>query len=540
MYITPGSNAIPNTITDVTSNLGILPILLGPAKLQRTTHTFLHYYDIKPLAEQRQQLIYRHEELILFLTTSNNTHVKTLSTYEKILCTTEKSIEEKISHLKVHRTKRGLLNGLGSMIRFVTGNLDHDDEEQFKTAINTIKNSEHKLEAQIQEQYSINNQLMLIFNNSISNIQYNENELKTKITELERFSDPNVTELKDLYNQLILLNNMLLRTLEEIENSLAFCRLNTMHPSIISSHQLLSELQRIQNYYPKGFPYPIDIKSIPLYEKLISPTCTISSETILYTLSLPIDYDIPYSLYYLHPMPTYFKNELFTIIPSFKYYLINEKTIKPLNDKCTYINGKYQCSENLLIDSSNPCERNIILFSNSTFCHYSPLVLSSSIEPIYHTDLYLFVLKEKTEINIKCANASKINTLQGIFMIQSTPCDIIFNQQILKPLSPTHSSPYLTTGVNFEFNQMNFSNWKIHLKDASLQSIKIPTHHFEQLDDKPSSYTVLAVNSLATLCLLLIFVLYVSCTKKQTHVAVPFEEPLILQPRMFLPGNAKI
>lgn len=138
------------------SNLGILPILLGPAKLQRTSHNFLHYYDILPLTEQKQ-LTYRQEELIYFLAKSNTTHTKSVQTYEKILTTTEKEIREKLLHLKAQRTKRGLVNGLGTLVNFFTGNLDHNDEKHFESAIKMIKNSEHNVETQIQEQYSINN-----------------------------------------------------------------------------------------------------------------------------------------------------------------------------------------------------------------------------------------------------------------------------------------------------------------------------------------------------------------------------------------------
>ncbi|KAI5736233.1 hypothetical protein M8J76_001284 [Diaphorina citri] len=103
------------------------------------------------------------------------------------------AIAEKIQHLQLNRSKRGILKGLGTAIKFITGNLDHNDGEQFKSAINVLRNSEQDVEKQVQQQYSINNQLMLIFNNSIQNIQYIEKQLQAKLDQLEDASDPGLS-----------------------------------------------------------------------------------------------------------------------------------------------------------------------------------------------------------------------------------------------------------------------------------------------------------------------------------------------------------
>lgn len=55
-------------------------------------------------------------------------------------------ISNKISMFESSRSKRGLIDGLGSVIKSISGNLDYTDALKYENAIKTLRTNEHKLE----------------------------------------------------------------------------------------------------------------------------------------------------------------------------------------------------------------------------------------------------------------------------------------------------------------------------------------------------------------------------------------------------------
>lgn len=78
-------------------------------------------------------------------------------------------------------------------------------------------------------------------------IKHNEFVLKTKIEQLSHIviggtNNYDKTHVTDIYNQLAQLFTMILNVLQDIENSLTFCKLHVLHPSIIKVNDLHDEL----------------------------------------------------------------------------------------------------------------------------------------------------------------------------------------------------------------------------------------------------------------------------------------------------------
>ena len=89
-------------------------------------------------------------------------------------------------------------------------------------------------------QYSLSYQVIKTFNNTKRDIYHNELVLRSKIVQLHQIlrkyaNQQDTLFAKDIYNQLVILYNALLDTFRDIENSITFCKINTMHPSIIIS-----------------------------------------------------------------------------------------------------------------------------------------------------------------------------------------------------------------------------------------------------------------------------------------------------------------
>lgn len=96
---------------------------------------------------------------------------------------------------------------------------------------------------------------------------HNELILKSRIMQLSQIITDTATHqdilfAKDLFNQLIILYNAILNTLQDVENSITFCKLNTMHPSIIKPKDLFLELQKISPHYKNKFPFELKQENV--------------------------------------------------------------------------------------------------------------------------------------------------------------------------------------------------------------------------------------------------------------------------------------
>lgn len=317
---------------------------------------------------------------------------------------------ENIIITKSHRNKRGLINGLGSFIKSISGNLDSNDGERIYNILHHLEKNHNDFKAQLRMQYSLNNNIIRNFNNTIRDIQHNEYALRSKISWLnnifqEEVANQEILFGKDLYNQLIILYNALLNTLQDIENSVTFCKLGTLHPSIISSTNLFAELKRIYAHYGDQLPYKLTFENIPKYESLIKVNCRFEESRITYFLSIPIDFENIFDLYYILPIPTVYESEFVTVIPTARYFLkLDSNEIKPLNGMCTEGNP-YHCPNILQGNFKASCEEGVLQKENSSLCQFMKLKISDNqIERIPEINQYLAVFPQEGVLQVHCTN----------------------------------------------------------------------------------------------------------------------------------------
>ena len=117
----------------------VLLIILSPARLQKSQHTFVHYYDIHYLINEVENLSEHYNNLKLSLI--NNTSVtKQISNYDKIILYSKSLILSKLSNLQIHsKNKRGLMNGMGPILKSLTGNLNASDGVKIFKILNQLQ-----------------------------------------------------------------------------------------------------------------------------------------------------------------------------------------------------------------------------------------------------------------------------------------------------------------------------------------------------------------------------------------------------------------
>ena len=133
-----------------------------------------------------------------------------------------------------HRSKRGIVNGLGTIVKTLTGNLDAEDGRKYDELFERINKNMNLLQSQNFESISLNKRMISKFNTQLENIKHNERILKNQIIEIKKAIESNnnwrmITESKDALTQLILLTLNLKEMMSEIEHFLLRVRKNSFN-----------------------------------------------------------------------------------------------------------------------------------------------------------------------------------------------------------------------------------------------------------------------------------------------------------------------
>ncbi|CAH0384824.1 unnamed protein product [Bemisia tabaci] len=98
---------------------------------------------------------------------------------------------------------------------------------------------------------------------------------RLKFVEIDRVLRDSVSStehkllLRDAFDQLSITFINFLTIVEDLENALLFCHVNTFHPSIIKPSELLFELKRIERFYKEELPLATTPENLPFFEELI-------------------------------------------------------------------------------------------------------------------------------------------------------------------------------------------------------------------------------------------------------------------------------
>jgi len=461
------------TQKDISNNPGILPIKLGNAKLQTSSHNFLHFFNVEPLFNEIKELTKHYEEIKntvidpYYQQTLNN-HFRIIEHYIQTLNELTKLFQPET------RQKRGLINGLGSIIKQITGNMDSHDEDKITEALKSIKLNQKNIAHQINHQYSINHEIIDKFNKTVENIQHNEKILYDRIDDLFQINYNNSKDLhqflaESTLSQITNIFSIITNVFQNLKTSLTFCKLNMLHSDIIMENDLMKELVKINKIHEGKLPFEINHKTIQSFTLLIKPTCHIENYEIVFVLTLPLFSSKSFQLFYLLPVP----NKHFQIILSpIKYVLKNQSEIIPLSSSCELTQKVYLCPQatRTLLDIS--CETNIINHNKVDNCSYVQLPEQKSLEYLPETNQYLAMFPHPTTIEKQCQDSWSKETIEGIFIFDFTPhCQVCIES---KPLIFNDSTRTQAMPLQFHVNipkREDHNLPKLHLRNLQVSKL---------------------------------------------------------------------
>ena len=511
-------------IEDISSNLGILPIRLGPANRINYYHTLTHYYRLDGILNQARQLRTHFEEIV-DLVQYRDEMKKTLQPRIQLVEHMLSLVEEKsFESILPHRQKRGLLNGIGSVVKYITGNLDANDEQKYDKIIQTLQANQETTAQQISHHYSINNKLIEELNLTIDSVAHNQDVLTKEIQILQQ-STSFSTQVKQVENALEhnqLMVQLLLDLTQDIDNSVTFCKLKKLHPSIIRPQMLLKTLRELSSFFGNTLP---DFEGESLWEiqNHIKVKCFFGTDEIVYFLDIPIVHPEPYDLILLQPLPTKTLDDYVTVIPSTKYALKPQSSSEIIfsNDPCEPGVKYYFCPNNLQLSSEHHCETDILLHGINGRCDLVKLNLPENhVELLEETKRYIFVFPKEEQIKIIDRGNIEFKTLSGIFLVSPGNGTIEYrNRTLIRPSTSTLHNPSLVKFVKLPTDLNRQPQTEIKLKSLRyLSAPSIPIVTSKDLIVKlitPSLWTILLYVIVAS-CFLTALVRYLKYRPSQT------------------------
>jgi cob(I)alamin adenosyltransferase len=168
-------------VTNLETNKGLIPIKLGQARVISSYKRIIHLIETHHY-EENLRIIQNNIILVGSSINVNKEYTYAFKNKIEILEHKAQELEQNINLLKPSRIKRGVVNGLGSFIKDITGNLDQHDLEEIGNAIHNLHHDQSRLIEQNTAQIAINqgmidrvNYIQKYINNSNKKISFELN-----------------------------------------------------------------------------------------------------------------------------------------------------------------------------------------------------------------------------------------------------------------------------------------------------------------------------------------------------------------------------
>lgn len=327
---------------------GLLTLKLGTMRARSTQHKFIHYVNLQPvnneLESTESQLLLIKERIFQINNCTADTGLLTsLSQAQQLVARVKSKLENLLPPGKT-RSKRGLINGIGTASKWLFGTLDDSDRETINKALTKLNENDNHIEYQLRAQMSLTSKLIDEYNETISTLTQNQKTIQNFLTQT-------ITKLKEEINNTLLtvsVQNVLSQLfvnleyinefLDELENAITFASWNLVHNSILPKNSLMSILSKAKELY--NSQNILELKYFQNYYSYLGTTVHFSDELIIFVISLPILTTEIYSYYHLIPVPV----QNLTIIPNTPYLGMSTDTYIATAQSCPKIEDVYICN----------------------------------------------------------------------------------------------------------------------------------------------------------------------------------------------------
>lgn len=301
-----------------------------------------------------------------------------------------------------------MINGLGSIIKSITGNADNDDIERLTKE---IEQNRHVLK----EQISMTSHILDDFHNQLINLTLNQQQLRnateTLIGEVGTFF---------LYADLLFHVETLNNLLERLSNAMTFAQHGMYHYSIIKHNVLLESLR----FIPKNQLITDDMLMLTPYLKVQVQRL---NNQYFFIITIPLVEEYHYEYLDITPIIQPSQESLCTYpVARHKQLLQRDKVYeateceKEMDYICTkQITKLTECEENIIKFNEKPCNLSVIHCPTHHWTEIS-------------NNIYLIYASAPEKIEIDCKDGVRQTTVKGSVLVRNKDCRVKFREHLIE------------------------------------------------------------------------------------------------------------
>lgn len=240
-----------------------------------------------------------------------------------------KELQLKLNRLLTKRSKRGLIDGVGHAIKFITGNMDAYDAQNINNQIENLKSNQIKFQNILAKDHKFNSDMIARFHNITNHINevqgtiqlfLNRNANQTNY--LVKSTENSIREIQYL-NQINYNIDILANHINDISEAIILAKLNIIPKLILHPEEIEQISRHLENE-------SIKTKSIENVYELLGLQAYYNESNIIFNARIPNLDPNPYKLYHVIPLPIN-KTKIIVTEP---YLLFNEFKIIYISEKC--------------------------------------------------------------------------------------------------------------------------------------------------------------------------------------------------------------
>ena len=387
---------------------GVLTLRLGPSRSITNYNNLIHIVNLEDYENNIQQIT---NTLNLFekkATYTNSIHVTKLKL---------KELTNKFATLyPMKRNKRGLINGLGSTIKFITGNMDAQDAQTINEQIQYLNSNLTNITNTFLSQNAINSQTIERFKNITSHINNQQNKIEeflSKTYNAVKREDHVFLETQYL-NEINFNIDLLTNHISNIAEAVILSKLNIIPKFLLNTE----ELYYIENKFVKQ---NVKIESNEQIYEFLGLQAYYNGSKIIFNVRIPNLSNEKYFFYHVVPLPIN-QTKFLTIEP---YININEKKIQHFTKPCPKIEGVFYCTNTHHEEDTNNSEcMGKLMRNEAANCPFTDKGKTSEI--LQPEKNYILIFNTpKLLINSTCS--TKTSVLEGTALIHFQNCSIEIN-----------------------------------------------------------------------------------------------------------------
>lgn len=418
-------------------------------------HTFLHYIELTDIKDNlnlvKMQLSQIEERL------DNNSHSLFDYQLEHLNSKIDKASSQIIS-LEPHRSKRGLIDGLGSVIKSISGNLDYTDAIKYDNALMSLQNNQNKIITEYNTHISLSKEFMDEHNHIITKLEKNQIQLNRTMHILfdsgYKYAQYTLLKFAKFAQVLLIINDnldYLLSELSRLENILAFSNQSHTHHSLLSLDVMNKIIGRLKSFY--GNDEILDLEPREYYD-VIKPAYYYSKNRIVFAFRFPIVSPLIFSLYKLVIVPNKIGS---AIIPPFPFLATTNNIHVYIEAECPKFKLQYLCEEKLnhQTRTHQDCISEIIQGqAKDPSCKETTIKLTKPAMEKLDDRHYAIVFPSSTRVRLTCERDESI-TLSGSYLVTIPRSCKLHTQEFTVINTDDHikGQPMKITNISTKFTQ---------------------------------------------------------------------------------------